>query len=101
MPKCRENRKRRNRLFEKQNGLCFWCEEPMVLIQRPAQHLELPRLCTLEHLRSKAHPGRLEQSNGERRTVAACWECNRARGSGLCWTPPLGKTDPIREFVRE
>jgi hypothetical protein len=75
------------RLFEEQDGRCFWCKKPMVLFQRERLHrkgrkgkVRLPQnLATLEHLDSRLSPER-GKHNGERRIVLACAHCNHLRG---------------------
>jgi hypothetical protein len=88
MGKAHEHRERRRVAFAEQGGLCWWCRRPMVWIEKPQPHEHPPRMCTLEHLRTRAHPGRLEPAKGQKRRVAACYECNHTRADGRCWTPP-------------
>ncbi len=80
-------RKRRKLLlrWEQQKGLCHWCEKPTILIMRPPSQgmrffLPVPNEATLDHLRSRLHPDRLEPANGEIRLVMACRQCNNERG---------------------
>lgn len=79
-------KRQRERLFQEQGGLCYWCERPMVLPERypesgipPADH------CTLDHLRDRFNPKRREKNiHRERRRVAACSECNYERSRAVC-----------------
>jgi 5-methylcytosine-specific restriction endonuclease McrA len=65
---------RRSSLFHEQDGLCFYCTEPMQLIRhRPRRSREV----TLEHLIPFAEGGR----RGFPNEVAACNECNNRRGT--------------------
>lgn len=61
----------RETAFRRQGGLCYWCDEPMLLIA--AQ--DHPRFCTAEHLVRKADGGKNSYTN----VVAACFECNNGR----------------------
>lgn len=73
---------RRAELFGEQNGLCFWCEEPMQLLSPYPTGGSLPaRACTIDHLRDRDNPRRTEQgaTRAEPRWVAACFECNQVR----------------------
>lgn len=53
-------------------------------MQLPENPLPTPHpndLATLEHLRDRHHPGRLEPpAQGEKRIVLACLKCNRQKG---------------------
>jgi hypothetical protein len=73
--------RRRAELYGEQDGLCFWCEEPMVLLLRyPIDGRLKPNVCTIDHLRDRDNPRRHEQpKGGERRLVAACSGCNQTR----------------------
>lgn len=73
------NQKKRKWLFRHQRGLCHWCKKPMRLLTLPKQNKEIIRdLCTLDHLDDRYDPQR-GQFSGERRIVAACWQCNFER----------------------
>jgi hypothetical protein len=75
-------RRRRAQLFGQQDGLCFWCEEPMELLVVPVKGRQPPKSCTIDHLRDRFDPARRQKCRpGEQRLVAACWECNNRRGS--------------------
>lgn len=77
-----QKRRKRQALFEEQNGHCFWCAVFMVL-PTGGEHMRRPPLnmATLDHLRDRFHPGRHEPvQNNERRIVLACWACNNRRG---------------------
>ena len=70
-------------LFHRQRGLCIWCGKGMV---PPWQHQHKNgqkmnrRLCTLDHLDDRYSEERGRHGN-EYRRVAACWQCNNARGA--------------------
>jgi hypothetical protein len=93
------NRERRRFWFERQQGKCCWCDKPMLWIERwPAERSgDTPLLmCTLEHLRTRADSARRDKpAKGERRTAAACFQCNRLRASGRYWPWPLLPLPPI------
>lgn len=61
------------KLFERQNGKCYYCRAPMVLA-RPSEHPL--RACTLDHRRAKSCGG----SGHEENLVGACAECNGLKG---------------------
>jgi len=66
----------REKRFRQQNGLCYYCKQPMVLnpqVQRHTKHP--PNQCTIEHLYDRFHPMR-GKSPGKTNLVAACWKCN-------------------------
>lgn len=61
----------REEAFKRQGGLCYWCDEPMIVIAEE----DNPRLCTAEHVVRQAEGGPTSRSN----IVAACFECNNNR----------------------
>lgn len=75
-------RRRRIQLFEEQEGLCWWCKVPMLLLPPMDKRKNMPKeTCTLDHLFDRYHPERRRRPRpGERRYVAACLECNHRRG---------------------
>ena len=74
------NQRRRAVLYGEQDGLCFWCEEPMVLLLRyPTDGRIAGNVCTLDHLRDRDNPKRQEPVRGDQRLVAACCACNHQR----------------------
>lgn len=76
-----QERRQKLALFERQNGLCFYCKQHMILSFAPPTHAkENPRRATLEHLDHRWSPDRGRHS-GEYRRVLACHECNGKRGA--------------------
>lgn len=73
--------RRRAELFQQQNGSCYWCHEPMQLLESypPNGKLEAD-VCTLDHLFHRGHPDRTKLTHDISRYVAACWQCNQDRG---------------------
>ena len=67
---------RRMILFEEQDGLCFYCTEPMRIPPPSPKRQHAPRDLTLEHLTPFSEGGR----RGFQNEVAACNACNSARG---------------------
>lgn len=65
---------RRAVLFAEQDGLCFYCDEPM---RPPPFAPRTPRDVTLEHLVPLSEGGCRAFPN----EVAACNECNHRRGT--------------------
>ncbi len=61
----------REAAYARQGGLCYWCEQPM-LLDVPANH---SRACTADHLLFRAKGGRTRIDN----IVAACRRCNNNR----------------------
>lgn len=74
-------KKRRKKLFEKQNGLCHYCKCKMIHMFDVPQTMTKPyNLCTIEHLRDRFDPTRQEPNcTNEQRQVAACNKCNHKR----------------------
>ncbi|HWG06018.1 MAG TPA: hypothetical protein VG271_13475 [Beijerinckiaceae bacterium] len=79
----RNQRKRRQlvRLFERQNGLCFWCKKPMHLWVHVQGETPPIDSCTIDHLDSRLSPMRGKHPHGEIRHVASCWKCNNERAN--------------------
>lgn len=61
----------RNQAFHTQNGLCFWCETPMVIDAGGNK----PNGLSGDHIIPRSHKGKTEHGN----VVAACRYCNGAR----------------------
>lgn len=85
------NKKRRRllRMWESQDGLCYWCRRPCVLVfrkQNPSpkcwpESLQRYHDCeaTVEHLRSRLRADR-GKNRGEETWVMSCRKCNNERG---------------------
>lgn len=70
--------KRKVRIFNKQKGLCHWCNKPMLLLfGEEANQCQSPRRFTADHIYPRGDSRR--QTIGGR--VGACYECNHNRGS--------------------
>jgi len=59
-------KKRLKKLFKQQNGLCYYCSEPM------NWRLNDPRRASVEHLKPRVLCG----TNDPENLVAACLRCN-------------------------
>ncbi len=70
-----KRKKRRAALFKEQNGLCFWCHEPMTL-ENPNPHNPPKNFATLDELHARFHGGTQRVGN----VVLACVPCNHDRG---------------------
>lgn len=88
MPSPTHIKRRRAELFKEQNGLCYYCKEPMLLIEcnsNPKENKHKPSppdLCTLEHLFDRYHPDRTKKPlDNEKRWAAACFKCNGEQNS--------------------
>lgn len=86
-------RKRRERLWIENKGVCFYCGITTELPKRGSNPKKKPlNLATLDHLRTRLHiaydvdgnplPGCRHEPNNtnEERTVLSCWSCNQVRG---------------------
>lgn len=73
----------RQELFLKQNGRCYWCQEPMTptLPTRTRTDPPYPKtMCTLDHVVNKLDPRRHQRPRSDEvRRVAACLACNEDR----------------------
>lgn len=73
-------------LYIREQGLCYWCEEPMILELDYYVNKAPPKkkVATLDHLRDRYNPTRYAPlAPGEKptdRLVAACFSCNNIRG---------------------
>lgn len=78
-------RKRRTKLWNEKNGLCYWCGVKTVLPPRGSnRHLPTNDLATLDHLRTRLDDLRqVPNTTNEERTVLSCWRCNGIRGALL------------------
>lgn len=76
MNRADKKRRRKQRLFLKQNGRCCYCGCMMILDSRLATQFP-PNYATLEHL----DDAYVElPPNAKRRVALACLKCNRERG---------------------
>ena len=80
----RRNRRLRNvrlRLYEKQQGRCFYCNNPMKVFLETKD--PTPNYATFDHKIPKSKGGKNTQDN----IVLACWKCNRSKGAkdALTW----------------
>lgn len=75
--------RRRREEANRQGWKCHWCQIPMteVPLMIPPGMVLPPTMVTLDHLFAKGDPRRrIKPRNGEKRYVAACFECNHRRG---------------------
>lgn len=74
-------KRRREKLYHQQNGLCYYCQcEMLFMFKVPSHQARAPNLCTIEHLRDRFDPTRREPNYGmEQRWVAACNQCNHEK----------------------
>lgn len=84
MPNSRGKRKTIAKLYDRQDGLCYWCEEAMILVF-PANGIVPPKAATVDHLRDRFNPTRwapLEPGeDSDDRLVCACAYCNGKRAT--------------------
>lgn len=76
MSKGRSNRNTRKRLYDAQEGLCYYCKGPMVLVEFPSDQNKsktIKNMCTIEHLIIPV----LGESKKGAQLVAACAKCNQ------------------------
>lgn len=77
-------RVKRNRLFEQQNGHCYYCNCDCILppLHEPGiKRLRPDNEATIEHLRSRLDPLRQTYEPGTKRQVMACYKCNHTRAA--------------------
>ena len=76
MPR-RSNHRIRRRLWER-DPHCYYCGVETVWKDRLDTRVE--NAATIEHLRSRYNPRRMEPNRGnDRRLVLACWKCNNGQ----------------------
>jgi 5-methylcytosine-specific restriction endonuclease McrA len=79
----------RRRAFRKQNGLCFWCKEQMLVLHVTTTDPQDPLLVSADHHPKPRHLGGTTVPGN---VVAAHRKCNSARHADLERQP--GKADP-------
>ena len=74
-------RRKKTKLFQEQDGLCWYCKTEMILIfEQPKAKVPSPsNMATFEHLDDRFNQKRGTRT-GERRIVLACNKCNHAQG---------------------
>lgn len=90
----------RNASFKAQNGVCYYCQQPMWRDHPDAfarQHLISVRQArflqaTAEHLRPRSEGG----GNARTNIVAACFFCNSTRHKAKVPLPPAGHLKKVR-----
>lgn len=78
----------KTRLFKLQNGLCYWCHSPIVLVLKVHIKHRPWNFATLDHLDDRFSPERGKHS-GELRRVLSCRRCNESRGRESEKSQPL------------
>lgn len=63
----------------RRNPHCHYCGVKTILPSADGKSPRVMNEATIDHLRPRHHPGRLEPCSGEIRRVLACWECNNKR----------------------
>jgi hypothetical protein len=82
-------RKQRKRLWEKQRGKCYWCEQKTRLLY--ITDGKVPKdAATIDHLDSRLNANR-GNFNGFLRHVMACWKCNNDRANAEVAALPLSE----------
>lgn len=75
-------RNRRQRLYEQQQGLCYWCKALMVLPTDSGP--QALNVATFDHVYPKNHASRSKFRENIKKphpVVLACWSCNNDRGA--------------------
>lgn len=72
----RRRRRKRVALWMAQKGLCFYCQEPMVLPVSVINHPQPDNMATFDHMTPRSKGGLLTYGN----TVLACRRCNCDKG---------------------
>jgi len=72
----------RNKRYDEQRGLCYYCNVPMIKTG-DGRKSQPHNLCTLEHLVDRLSPFRWDDNidSSSRRYVAACARCNHTRSA--------------------
>jgi 5-methylcytosine-specific restriction endonuclease McrA len=71
----RRSKKRRAQLFEKQNGLCFYCGRPMTKVKHKGDGNPKNSSLTLEHIIPLEDGG----TNRLENLAASCYDCNNKK----------------------
>lgn len=71
------NEPRLQRLYRVQNGRCFYCAQPLVIVDGAGRRRLPPNAITQDHLLPKSKGGTRAAYN----IVGACNQCNQARGA--------------------
>jgi hypothetical protein len=79
MPHNGREKSRRERLFHRQGGRCFWCNCQMIMRNRIGGGRLRANEVTIDHLRDRLDTTRQDPCYGEQRLVAACYRCNNGR----------------------
>ncbi len=75
-----QKKRRRERLYEEQDGKCYYCGCPTIIINYTKNPDKFPdNLATLEHLDNKLSKDR--KPGEPARVVMACYRCNQERGA--------------------
>lgn len=85
----KDRKRRRNKLYQEQDGLCHWCKKDM-RDDVPEDH---PDRVTLDHVMPISKGGTNDLSN----LVAACFACNQERKN----VPPEIPQDTVKVFLGE
>ena len=90
MPDTRKRRRKKEKLFRRQGGLCCYCKIEMLLsFDRPRRGVTVPlNLATFEHLDDRFCDERGTRG-GEIRIVLACGKCNNEIGKKRQAEQPL------------
>ena len=77
----KQKRRKKTKLFQEQDGLCWYCKTEMILIfESPKPKVPSPlNMATFEHLDDRFNQERGSHT-GKRRIVLACNQCNHAQG---------------------
>lgn len=75
-------RKRKTKLWNENNGKCYWCGVKTVLpIRKHTYKKPVKNLATLDHLRTRFDKDRSDPNySNQERTVLSCYNCNVTRG---------------------
>lgn len=88
-----ESRRRSRRiLFERQGGLCHWCNKIMTLNRRAVSS---PEYATFEHLKERARGGKWNFAN----IVLSHNSCNEARNLAKILKPEAIKRHRLNEKI--
>jgi len=71
----------RQRLFDQQAGLCFWCHKPMRIVDVGKGISQPADSATFDHIYPRNDERRSLRHGGRQPRVLSCLTCNRERGN--------------------
>ena len=79
IPVFRQKAQKRALLWDRQNGLCYYCKRPMRRRERTPSDYNYPDDATLDHKTPRSAGG----TNNIKNMVLSCFQCNSEKGDSL------------------